>query len=111
MTNTLNPAIVERAAEAMRADLVEQTGPLSPYREGDNRLLYIGDYIDVSALARAALASAIPEAVEAEREACAKFADANADAAAEREYSDLENQAIAIAAAIRARGAEQKGGG
>jgi hypothetical protein len=61
MTNTLNPAIVERAAEAMYVDEFSQVRESIPMPWGDAPDFRRNRY---RSLARAALQSAIPEAVE-----------------------------------------------
>lgn len=114
----LSPTIIERAAEASFAEFNKTYGVETAWADAPD---YVQD--EVRRFTRAALQSAIPEAVAEEREACAKIAEmfsinktpihpdvpwiAMGDA--QRHVAHMTCQCMAKA--IRARSAEQKGEG
>ena len=117
MTTAINPAIIERAAAALVVRLIHDCGV--DWCGHDLMAVQTNFEREV----RAALQSAIPEAVAEEREACAKIAEmfsinktpihpdvpwiAMGDA--QRHVAHMTCQCMAKA--IRARSAEQKGEG
>jgi fibronectin type 3 domain-containing protein len=112
----LSPTIIERAAEASFAEFNKTYGVETAWADAPD---YVQD--EVRRFTRAALQSAIPEAVAEERERCAKMADdmamqSDMRAAAHDERSmeafadqDSATDFRSVATAIRAISAEQKG--
>ena len=103
MTHATDPAIIERAAEQARARFYSSSSVASPWSRIADETKAV--WIEV---VRDALAVAIPEAVEQEREACAKIADAvsNGDYDGDPRCSE---EIISTAIRGRTNAPEQKG--
>jgi len=99
MKTNLDPVIIERAAEALVVRLVHDCG----VDWSGHDLMAV--QTDFEREIRAALQSAIPEAVAEEREACAKLADDVANGAIDFDESHCAVCAENIAKEIRARSA------